>query len=80
MVALRLRVNERGELKMTTTSPSNEMDPSTSQDRFFAHLADSGGGGGPHSSYCSAEPQARTHLEHSVLLMRRVNRSIERSQ
>ena len=43
MVALRLRVNERGELKMTTTSPSNEMDPSTSQDRFFAHLADSGG-------------------------------------
>ena len=79
MVALRLRVNERGELKMTTTSPSNEMDPSTSQDRFFAHLADSGGGG-PHSSYCSAEPQARTHLEHSVLLMRRVNRSIERSQ
>ena len=30
---------------------------------------------GPHSSYCSAEPQARTHLEHSVLLMRRVNRS-----
>ena len=43
MVALRLRVNERGELKMTTTSPSNEMDPSTSQDKFFAHLADSGG-------------------------------------
>ena len=43
MVALRLRVNERGELKMTTTSPSNEMDPSTSQDRFFAHLADSVG-------------------------------------
>ena len=43
MVALRLRVNERGELKMTTTSPSNEMDPSTSEDRFFAHLADSVG-------------------------------------
>ena len=43
MAALRLRVNERGELKMTTTSPSNEMDPSTSQERFFAHLADSGG-------------------------------------
>ena len=43
MVALRLRVNERGEMKMTTTSPSNEMDPSTSKDRFFAHLADSGG-------------------------------------
>ncbi len=43
MVALRLRVNENGALKMTTTSPSNEMDPSTSEDRFFAHLADSGG-------------------------------------
>ena len=43
MVALRLRVNENGELKMTTTSPSNEMDPSTSEDRFFAHLADSAG-------------------------------------
>ena len=43
MVALRLRVNERGEVKMTTTSPSNEMDPPTSEDRFFAHLADSGG-------------------------------------
>ena len=28
---------------MTTTSPSNEMDPSTSEDRFFAHLADSVG-------------------------------------
>ena len=43
VVGLRLRINENGELKMTTTSPSNEMDPSTSQDRFFAHLADSGG-------------------------------------
>ena len=43
MVALRLRVNENGELKMTTTSPSNEMDPSTSEDRFFPQLADSGG-------------------------------------
>ena len=43
MVALRLRVNENDELKVTTTSPSNEMDPSTSEDRFFAHLADSGG-------------------------------------
>ena len=43
MVALRLRVNERGELKMTTTSPSNEMDPPTSEERFFPHIADSGG-------------------------------------
>ena len=43
MVALRLRVNENGELKMTTTSPSNEMDPPTSEDRFFAQLADSAG-------------------------------------
>ena len=43
IVGLRLRVNENNELKMTTTAPSNEMDPSTSEDRFFAHLADSGG-------------------------------------
>ena len=43
IVGLRLRVNGNNELKMTTTSPSNEVDPSTSEDRFFAHLADSGG-------------------------------------
>ena len=43
IVGLRLRVNERGELKVTTTQPSNEMDPSTSEDRFFAHMADSAG-------------------------------------
>ena len=43
IVGLRLRVNGNDELKMTTTSPSNEMDPSTSEDRFFAHLVDSWG-------------------------------------
>ena len=43
IVALRLRINEKGEIKVTTLAPSNEMDPSTSEDRFFAHLADSGG-------------------------------------
>ena len=43
VVGLRLRINERGELKVTTTSPSNEMDPSTSEDRFFAHIVDSAG-------------------------------------
>ena len=43
IVGLRLRINERGELKVTTTSPSNEMDPSTSEDRFFAHIVDSAG-------------------------------------
>ena len=43
IVALRLRVNENNEIKVTTLAPSNEMDPSTSEDRFFAHLADSGG-------------------------------------
>ena len=73
-VGLRLRVNLRVELKVTTTSPSNEMDPSTSQDRFFAHLPDSGGL--VHTVHTvQRNPQARTHLEHSVLLMRRVNRS-----
>ena len=43
IVGLRLRVNGNNELKMTTTSPSNEMDPSTSEERFFPHIADSGG-------------------------------------
>ena len=43
IVALRLRVNENNEIKVTTLSPSNEMDPPTSEDRFFPHLADSGG-------------------------------------
>ena len=43
VITLRLRVNERGELKVTTTLPSNEMDPVTSGDRFFPQVADSGG-------------------------------------
>ena len=43
IVGLRLRVNERGELKVTTTPPSNETGASTTADRFFPHLADSGG-------------------------------------
>ena len=43
IVALRLRVNKNGEIKVTTLTPSNERDPSTSEERFFAHLADSGG-------------------------------------
>ena len=43
IVALRLRVNEKGEIKVTTLAPSNEMGPSTSNERFFTHLADSGG-------------------------------------
>ena len=43
IVALRLRVNENDEIKVTTLSPSNEMDPPTSENRFFAHLADSEG-------------------------------------
>ena len=43
IVGLRLRANEHGEIKVTTLAPSNEMDPATSENRFFAHLADSGG-------------------------------------
>ena len=43
IVALRLRVNENNEIKVTTLTPSNERDPSTSENSFFAHLADSGG-------------------------------------
>ena len=43
VVALRFRVNERGELKATTIWPSNELGPATTRDRYFAHLADSEG-------------------------------------
>ncbi len=43
IVGLRLRFNDRGELKMTTTPPSNETDPPTMADRFFPHIVDSAG-------------------------------------
>ena len=43
VVVLRIRINERGELKTTTIWPSNELDPASSEDRYFAHLADSDG-------------------------------------
>ena len=43
IVGLRLRINERGELKMTTTPPSEETGASTTADRFFPHFVDSAG-------------------------------------
>ncbi len=43
IVGLRLRINERGELKMTTTPPSIETGPPTMADRFFPHIVDSAG-------------------------------------
>ena len=43
VVGLRLRINERGELKMTTTPPSEETGASTTADRFFPHFVDSAG-------------------------------------
>ena len=43
IVGLRLRVNEKGEIKMTTTPPSNETGPSTTAETFFPHIVDSGG-------------------------------------
>ena len=43
VIALRFRINELGELKATTTTPSNEAEEASSEDRFFAHLADSEG-------------------------------------
>ncbi len=43
IVGLRLRVNEKGEIKMTTTPPSNETGPTTAADVFFPHIVDSGG-------------------------------------
>ena len=43
VVDLRLRVNERAELKMTTTPPANEASVSTTANTYFPHLVDSAG-------------------------------------
>ena len=43
LAALRFYVNRRGELKITNFWPQDETAPATSEDRYFAHLADSGG-------------------------------------
>ena len=43
IVGLRLRYNDRGELKMTTTPPSIETGASTTADRYFPHIVDSRG-------------------------------------
>lgn len=43
VVVLRIRINARGELKASALWPQNETAPATFRDRFFAHLADTGG-------------------------------------
>ncbi len=43
LAALRFYVNRRGELKITNFWPRDETAPATSEDRYFAHLADSAG-------------------------------------
>ncbi len=43
VAALRFYVNRRGELKTSNIWPQDETAPATSLDRYFAHLADSGG-------------------------------------
>ena len=43
VAALRLRVNERGELKASSLWPSDELARATTRDRYFAHLADTEG-------------------------------------
>ncbi len=43
VVGLRLRINERSEIKMTTTPPSNEASTTTTADAYFPHIVDSGG-------------------------------------
>ena len=43
IVGLRLRYNDKGELKMTTTPPTDETDRPTMADRFFPHIVDSAG-------------------------------------
>ena len=58
IVGLRLRVNERGELKVTTTPPSNETGPTTMVEKFFPHIADSGGWSTQFILYSGAAGQA----------------------
>ena len=43
IVGLRARTNQRGDFMITTTPPSNELAAPTLVDRYFPHLADSGG-------------------------------------
>ena len=43
IVGLRTRINERGEVKITTIPPSNEASPATTADAYFPHIVDSGG-------------------------------------
>ena len=43
LVGLRARTNERGDFLITTTPPSNEADPPSTEDMFFPHFADAGG-------------------------------------
>ena len=43
IVGLRLHINDRGELKMTTTPPSDETGAPTMMDRYFPHIVDSAG-------------------------------------
>lgn len=43
VVGLRIRVNERGELVITTTPPTDESANQTAITRFFPHVVDSGG-------------------------------------
>jgi sugar lactone lactonase YvrE len=43
VVGVRLRINERGDLLVTTTPPVNENNPPTSTPMFFPQVADGGG-------------------------------------
>ena len=43
VLGLRLRTNDRGELKITTTLPSDETGALAMEDRFFPHIVDSAG-------------------------------------
>ena len=43
VVGLRARTNKRSDFLITTTQPTNETAATTTRDRFFSHIADSGG-------------------------------------
>ena len=66
VVGLRLRINKNGELKMTTTPPSDETDASATAETFFPHLVDSGGWSTQFILYSGTAGQAASGTLHFI--------------
>ena len=60
IVGLRLRINDRGELKMTTTPPSIETGLPVMGDKFFPHIVDSAGWSTQFILFSGVDGQAST--------------------